>query len=118
MRSGKSMRSAMVRLMNICISGVPPGAFDGTASGWNNVAASSSHHYIMSKSTPTLTQSGLLAVLLELQTRKSIRLARRKARFRQMRAAFLSAFRWPHPWRQKPVVRPKLFPRLPELSAR
>ncbi len=46
----------------------------------------------MSRTTPTLTQSGLLAVLLERQHRKAMQLARRRARVRQMRTAFLSAF--------------------------
>jgi len=47
----------------------------------------------MSKSTPTLTQSGLLAVLLELQHRKAIRVARRRARLRQTRTAFWTTLR-------------------------
>jgi hypothetical protein len=42
----------------------------------------------MTKSTPTLTQSGLLAVLLEHQRRKVIELARRRAHREQVRAAF------------------------------
>jgi hypothetical protein len=40
------------------------------------------HHISMSKSTPTLTQSGLLAVLLEHQRCKAMRLARRRARLK------------------------------------
>ncbi|PYJ19471.1 MAG: hypothetical protein DME92_12350 [Verrucomicrobia bacterium] len=44
----------------------------------------------MTKSTPTLTQSGLLAVLLEHQRRKVIELARRRAHREQVRAAFWS----------------------------
>jgi hypothetical protein len=49
----------------------------------------------MTKMTPTLSQSGLLAVLLERQHYKAVQLARRRARFRQMRTAFLSAFSRP-----------------------
>ena len=45
----------------------------------------------MTKMTPTLTQSGLLAVLLERQQCKAVRLARRRARFRQRRTAILRA---------------------------
>ncbi len=53
----------------------------------------------MTKSTPTLTltQSGLLAVLLQRQRYAVIQLARRYAHRQQMRAAFWSAFSWP--WR-------------------
>lgn len=40
------------------------------------------------KATPTLTQSGLLAVLLERQRYKVIQLARRRVRREKMRAAF------------------------------
>lgn len=51
----------------------------------------------MTKMTLTLTQSGLLAALLERQQYKAARLAWRLARgrafFRQVRSAFLSAFR-------------------------
>jgi len=48
----------------------------------------------MSKSTPTLTQSGLLAVLLERQHYKFMQRARRRARFRRMRTASLKALGW------------------------
>jgi hypothetical protein len=44
----------------------------------------------MTKSTPTLTQSGLLAVLLQRQRYKVFQLARRRARRKQMRAALWS----------------------------
>jgi len=44
----------------------------------------------MTKLTPTLTQSGLLAVLLEHQRRKVIEVARRRAHREQVRAAFSS----------------------------
>ena len=43
----------------------------------------------MTKSTPTLTQSGLLAVLLQRQRYKVIELARRRAQRQQVRTAFL-----------------------------
>ena len=42
----------------------------------------------MTKSTLTLTQSGLLAVLLEQQRRKVIQLARRRAYRAHVRVAF------------------------------
>ncbi len=53
----------------------------------------------MTKSIPTLTltQSGLLAVLLQRQRYAVIQLARRHAHRQQMRAAFWSALTWP--WR-------------------
>jgi hypothetical protein len=53
----------------------------------------------MRKSTPTLTltQSGLLAVLLRRQRYKVIQLARRRAHRQHRRAAFWSALTWP--WR-------------------
>jgi hypothetical protein len=49
----------------------------------------------MTKSTPTLTQSGLLAVLLEQQRRKVIQLARRRAHRKHLCAAFWSILSWP-----------------------
>ena len=53
----------------------------------------------MTKSTPTLTltQSGLLAVLLQRQRYAVIELASRRAHRQHMRAAFWSALTWP--WR-------------------
>ena len=53
----------------------------------------------MTKSTPTLTltQSGLLAVLLQRQRRQVIQLARRYAHRQHMRATLWSALSWP--WR-------------------
>ena len=53
----------------------------------------------MRKSTPTLTltQSGLLAALLQRQRYAVIELARRRAHRQHMRAAFWSALTWP--WR-------------------
>jgi hypothetical protein len=53
----------------------------------------------MTKSTPTLTltQSGLLAVLLQRQRYAVIELASRRAHRQQMHAAFWSALTWP--WR-------------------
>ena len=46
------------------------------------------------RATPTLTQSGLLAVLLQRQRYKVIQLARRRARREKMRAAFWRTLAW------------------------
>ncbi len=51
----------------------------------------------MRKLTPTLTQSGLLAVLLQRQRYKTSQLAWRRAQRKHMRAAVWSTFTWP--WR-------------------
>ena len=53
----------------------------------------------MTKSNPTLTltQSGLLAILLQRQRYAVIELASRRAHRQHMRAAFWSALTWP--WR-------------------
>ena len=51
----------------------------------------------MRKLTPTLTQSGLLAVLLQRQRYKIGQLAWRRAQRNQMRAALWSTLTWP--WR-------------------
>jgi hypothetical protein len=51
----------------------------------------------MRKLTPTLTQSGLLAVLLQRQHYKMYQLAWRRAQRKHMRAAFWSTLTWP--WR-------------------
>jgi hypothetical protein len=51
----------------------------------------------MRKLTPTLTQSGLLAVLLQRQRYKTGQLAWRRAQRNQMRAALWSTLTWP--WR-------------------
>jgi hypothetical protein len=51
----------------------------------------------MRKLTPTLTQSGLLAVLLQRQRYKISQLARRRAQRKHMRAALWSTLTWP--WR-------------------
>jgi hypothetical protein len=53
--------------------------------------------YVMRKLTPTLTQSGLLAVLLQRQRYKIGQLAWRRAQRKHMRAALWSALTWP--WR-------------------
>jgi hypothetical protein len=45
---------------------------------------------------PTLTQSGLLAVLLQRQRYKVFQLARRRARSRNMRAAIWNSLTWPY----------------------
>ncbi len=58
----------------------------------------------MRKSTPTLTQSGLLAVLLQRQRYQVFQLARRRAQRKDMRAAFWSTLTWP--WRV--LTAPKL----------
>ena len=52
--------------------------------------------YVMTKSNLTLTQSGLLTVLLQHQRYKIIQLARRRAQRSQVRAPFWStvARRW------------------------
>jgi hypothetical protein len=50
---------------------------------------------VMPKSNLTLTQSGLLAVLLQHQRYKVFQLARRRAHRKQLQAAFWSAIRWP-----------------------
>ena len=53
--------------------------------------------YVMTKLTPTLTQSGLLAVLLQRQRYKIRQLAWRCAQRKHMRAALWSNLTWP--WR-------------------
>ena len=58
----------------------------------------------MTELTPTLTQSGLLAVLLQRQRYKVIQLARRRAHRKQVRAALWSTLTWP--WRA--LTAPKL----------
>jgi hypothetical protein len=59
---------------------------------------------VMTKLTQTLTQSGLLAVLLEHQRSKAIELAQRRAHRAQLRAALWSTLIWP--WRA--LMAPKL----------
>jgi len=49
----------------------------------------------MTKSTPTLTQSGLLAVLLQRQRYAVIQLARRRAQRKHVRAAIWNILIWP-----------------------
>ena len=52
-------------------------------------------NYVMTKSNVTLTQSGLLAVLLQRQRHKVIQLAQRRAHGRQVRAhSWSSLTRW------------------------
>ena len=58
----------------------------------------------MRKLTPTLTQSGLLAVLLERQRYKIRELARRRVQRNQMRAALWSTLTWP--WRALTAPKP------------
>jgi hypothetical protein len=47
-------------------------------------------NYVMSKSTPTLTQSGLLAVLFQRQRYRLFQLARRRAHRKHLRTAIWS----------------------------
>ena len=61
-------------------------------------------NYVMPNLTPTLTQSGLLAVLLQRQRYQVFQLARRRAHRKDMRAAFWSTLTWP--WRV--LTAPKL----------
>ncbi len=49
----------------------------------------------MRKLTPTLTQSGLLAVLLQRQRYKVIQLAQRRAHRNHMRAGLWNTLTWP-----------------------
>src|SRR6266566_3601963 len=51
--------------------------------------------YVMPNLTPTLTQSRLLAVLLQHRLREVIQLAGRRAHRKHMRAAFWSTLTWP-----------------------
>ena len=51
----------------------------------------------MTKSTLTLTQSGLLAVLLQRQRYKVFQLARRSAHRKRVRAAFWNTLTWSRP---------------------
>jgi hypothetical protein len=48
----------------------------------------------MTKSTPTLTQSGLLAVLLQRQRYRVFQLARRNAHRKRMHAVFWNTLTW------------------------
>ena len=50
----------------------------------------------MTKSTQTLTQSGLLAVLLQRQRYKVIQLARRRAQRKHVCAALWNTLTWPY----------------------
>jgi len=52
-----------------------------------------SKKYVMT-SPATLTQSGLLAVLLQRQRYKVIQLARRRAQSKRVRAAFWNTLTW------------------------
>jgi len=50
----------------------------------------------MRKLNPTLTQSGLLAVLLQRQRYKVIQFAQRRAHRKHMRAALWNTLTWPY----------------------
>jgi hypothetical protein len=63
----------------------------------------------MTRSTATLTQSGLLAVLLQRQHYKVIYLAWRRAHRKHMRAALWSTLTWP--WRALRAPMPVRFSR-------
>src|SRR5439155_5391657 len=52
--------------------------------------------YVMRKLTRTLTQSGLLAVLLQRQRSEVIRLAQRGAHRKHMRASVWNTLTWPY----------------------
>jgi len=51
--------------------------------------------YLMPKSTETLTQSGLLAVLLQRQCQKGSESAQRLVNSKQMPSAFWTTLPWP-----------------------
>ena len=51
----------------------------------------------MTKSTQTLTQSGMLAVLLQRQRYRVFQLARRGAHRKRVRAAFWNTLTWSRP---------------------
>ena len=51
----------------------------------------------MTKSTPTLTQSGLLAMLLQRQRYRVFQLARRSAHRKSAQAAFWNTLTWSRP---------------------
>jgi hypothetical protein len=63
----------------------------------------------MTRSTPTLTQSGLLAELLQRQHYKVIHLAWRRSHRKHMRAALWSSLTWP--WRAFRAPMPVDIPR-------
>ena len=50
----------------------------------------------MRKLTPTLTQSGMLAVLLQYQRYKVIQLARRRVYRKHLRAVLWNKLTWPY----------------------
>src|SRR5438477_4261265 len=53
-------------------------------------------NYVMTKLTPTLTQSGLLAVLLQRQRYKVLQLAQRRAHRRHVRVALWNTLACPY----------------------
>jgi hypothetical protein len=61
----------------------------------------------MTKSTPTLTQSGLLAVLLQRQRYRVFQLARRSAHRKDVQDAFWNTLTWA----RRPITAPKLVDR-------
>ena len=69
----------------------------------------------MTRSTPTLTQSGLLAVLLQRQHYEVLQLAWRRAHRKHMRAALWSTLTWP--WRPLRAPSPPAFRAEPFVGA-
>jgi hypothetical protein len=61
----------------------------------------------MTKSTQTLTQSGLLAVLLQRRRYRVFQLARRSAHRKRVQAAFWNTLTWA----RRPITAPKLVDR-------
>ena len=59
---------------------------------------------MMRKLNPTLTQSGLLAVLLQRQRYKVIQFAQRRAHRKHMRAALRNTLTWPYRALTMPTV--------------
>src|SRR5207237_1208607 len=59
-----------------------------------NLPTRKQKNHVMTKSTPTLTQSGLLAVLLQRQHYKVIQLARRRVQRKHARAVLWSNLTW------------------------
>jgi hypothetical protein len=61
-------------------------------------------HYFVTKRNPTLTQSGLLAVLLQRQRYRVFQLARHSANRKRVHAAFWNTLTWA----RRAITAPKL----------
>ena len=93
--------SVSQRELSGCPSGLPGRGPATLPAGMNGIPAKIVHlwtrkterNYVM---TPTLTQSGLLAVLLQRQRYKVIQLAQRGAHRKHVRAAVWSILTWPN----------------------